>query len=155
MIIWIASYPKSGNTWIRSLINQILFIDPSNKEKILSSLQKNISAYPKINHFKNLNSTFNKDEDFQKINNIIKNWKTSQNKINTDKNLKFLKTHNILTSINLEGQTYDLCFLGFRVPNLFVFSRVSDTNVVSLLDVLSPFLYFSAVTFARTKKRRP
>ena len=120
MIIWIASYPKSGNTWIRSLINQILFIDPSNKEKILSSLQKNISAYPKINHFKNLNLTFDKDEDFQQINNIIKNWKTSQDKINTNNNLKFFKTHNILTSINLEGQTYDFTNLENTLGVIYV-----------------------------------
>ena len=89
MIIWIASYPKSGNTWIRSLINQILFTNPNNKEKILLSMQKNIKAYPLVEHFMNLNSSFNQEEDFQKINNIIKNWKTSQDKINTNKNLKF------------------------------------------------------------------
>ena len=107
MIIWIASYPKSGNTWIRSLINQILFTNPNNKEKILLSMQKNIKAYPIVGHFMNLNSSFNQEEDFQKINNIIKNWKTSQDKINANKNLKFFKTHNVLTSINLEGQIYD------------------------------------------------
>ncbi len=25
MIIWIASYPKSGNTWVRSLLSSYLF----------------------------------------------------------------------------------------------------------------------------------
>ena len=25
MIIWLASYPKSGNTWVRSFIASILF----------------------------------------------------------------------------------------------------------------------------------
>ena len=25
MIIWLASYPKSGNTWVRSFINSLLF----------------------------------------------------------------------------------------------------------------------------------
>ena len=107
MIIWIASYPKSGNTWIRSLINQILFTNPNNKEKILLSMQKNIKAYPQVEHFMNLNSSLHQEEDFQKINNIIKNWETSQDKINANKNLKFFKTHNVLTSINLEGQIYD------------------------------------------------
>ena len=107
MIIWIASYPKSGNTWMRSIINQILFTDPNDKKKILSNLQKNISSYPVLSHFKNLGSSFNQDEDFQKIDYIIKNWKISQDKINTNKNLKFLKTHNILTSINLNGEKYD------------------------------------------------
>ena len=27
MIIWIASYPKSGNTWIRSLLGAYLYSD--------------------------------------------------------------------------------------------------------------------------------
>ena len=31
MIIWIASYPKSGNTWIRSLLSAYLFSEDGNK----------------------------------------------------------------------------------------------------------------------------
>ena len=27
MIIWLASYPKSGNTWIRSFISALLYTD--------------------------------------------------------------------------------------------------------------------------------
>ena len=30
MIIWIASYPKSGNTWIRSLLSAYLYTDDGN-----------------------------------------------------------------------------------------------------------------------------
>ena len=30
MIIWIASYPKSGNTWIRSFISAILYTEDGN-----------------------------------------------------------------------------------------------------------------------------
>ena len=25
MIIWLASYPKSGNTWVRSFLNSLIF----------------------------------------------------------------------------------------------------------------------------------
>ena len=27
MIIWLESYPKSGNTWVRSIVNQLAFND--------------------------------------------------------------------------------------------------------------------------------
>ena len=27
MIIWLASYPKSGNTWVRSILGSLLFTD--------------------------------------------------------------------------------------------------------------------------------
>ena len=30
MIIWIASYPKSGNTWMRSLLSAYLYTDDGN-----------------------------------------------------------------------------------------------------------------------------
>ena len=29
MIIWIASYPKSGNTWIRLFLNSLIYSDNS------------------------------------------------------------------------------------------------------------------------------
>ena len=105
MIIWLASYPKSGNTWLRSILNQILFVDPTT-ENIFSGLYKNIPGYPSLMHFMNLNSSLKNTDDTQKISNIIKNWEESQNKINKEKRLKFFKTHNLLTSINLDGQTF-------------------------------------------------
>ena len=27
MIIWLASYPKSGNTWVRSMVASLLYTD--------------------------------------------------------------------------------------------------------------------------------
>ena len=107
MIIWIASYPKSGNTWLRSILNQILFVNPDNEKDILSNLHKNISGYPLLMHFADLDSSLKKKENIQNINNVIKNWELSQNRINENKKLKFFKTHNILTSINLDGKTFD------------------------------------------------
>ena len=42
MIIWIASYPKSGNTWIRSFLSSYLF---SNKGEFNFNLLKNIDQF--------------------------------------------------------------------------------------------------------------
>ena len=51
MIIWLASYPKSGNTWIRTFISSIIF----SKDGISSfnNLEK-IPQYPMRSHFHNL-----------------------------------------------------------------------------------------------------
>jgi hypothetical protein len=43
MIIWIASYPKSGNTWVRAFLNKIFL-----KEKFdLNKLGLVVEQFPK------------------------------------------------------------------------------------------------------------
>jgi hypothetical protein len=87
MIIWLASYPKSGNTWIRFYIISLLVGKQRNLN--LNHLRA-IMNYPHSTQFEGLVSDlFNLDE-------IAKNWITSQNKINSNKNLRFFKTHNML-----------------------------------------------------------
>ena len=51
MIIWLASYPKSGNTWIRSFLASLLF--NKNNKADLDGIS-NIPQYPLRSHFKNL-----------------------------------------------------------------------------------------------------
>ena len=52
MIIWIASYPKSGNTWLRSLISSYYF----SKEGIFDQNNlKNIDQFPTQKYLKNYN----------------------------------------------------------------------------------------------------
>lgn len=106
MIIWLASYPKSGNTWLRAILNLILFSTKENTHEWLSNLHKNIDSYPKIRHFSNLNNSLKKQNDFQNKKEIVKNWYHSQNKINKDNKLKFFKTHNMCCSLTIENKTY-------------------------------------------------
>ena len=42
MILWIASYPKSGNTWIRAFISTYLY---SNEEKFKFKLLEKIPKF--------------------------------------------------------------------------------------------------------------
>jgi len=91
MIIWIASYPKSGNTWIRSLLCAYLF---SKDGKFNFNLLKNINQFSS----KHLLSDSIEDNKYQSK--IIKNWIPAQKIINKDKKIHFLKTHNALCTIN-------------------------------------------------------
>ena len=86
MIIWIASYPKSGNTWVRSIISSLVY----SKEGIFNfELLKKIRQFPSKKYFENFT------KKFQDINEIKKLWITSQEFINLDKQIKFFKTHHI------------------------------------------------------------
>ncbi len=87
MIIWLASYPKSGNTWIRFYIISLLM---GKKTDLNLNHLRAIMNYPHSSQFKDLISNlFDFDE-------IAKNWITSQRKINSNGNLRFFKTHNML-----------------------------------------------------------
>ena len=91
MIFWIASYPKSGNTWLRILLASYFYTkDGIYNEKVL----KNIDQFPQKKFF----DSFNFD---QKIpTETIKFWIKAQEKINQDKKLKFFKTHNAFGKLN-------------------------------------------------------
>ena len=51
MIFWIASYPKSGNTWLRTLISAYYY---SKDGKFTQNLIKNIGQFPEKKHFQDL-----------------------------------------------------------------------------------------------------
>jgi len=103
MIIWLASYPKSGNTWVRAILSQILLTGPSKENEVLENL-KNISSYPKRKHFLNLSDKFIEEEDFEDKEKVIKNWIKSQDKINSEKHIKIFKTHNYLCKLSLKNK---------------------------------------------------
>ena len=90
MIIWLASYPKSGNTLLRCLLSSYYFTNNGNFE---FSLLKNISQFPNpklfYKHKKNINH----------ISDVAKYWLVEQENMNKKK-LIFLKTHCALCSIN-------------------------------------------------------
>ena len=44
MIVWLASYPKSGNTWLRSILGQF-FAEDLNEDKVFEKSKK-IRLYP-------------------------------------------------------------------------------------------------------------
>ncbi len=84
MIIWLASYPKSGNTWLRSIISSLLYSD----DGIFNFKQlKKIQQFPEKKFFKNI------IKDFKNFNEIKENWVLSQEKINLKNEIELFKTH--------------------------------------------------------------
>ena len=91
MIFWIASYPKSGNTWLRTLISTYYY----SKNGIFDqSILKNIGQFPEKRQFVGFNYDQENGADTTKLQ--IK----SQEKINADKKIRFFKTHNVFGKVN-------------------------------------------------------
>ena len=84
MIIWIASYPKSGNTYLRSFISSYFF---SKKGKFDFNLLLNVLQFPSVKFTKkNLNSKLEASQ----------NWIYNQKQFFSGENIHFIKTHNTL-----------------------------------------------------------
>tara|TARA_A100001234_G_scaffold193445_1_gene181200 strand:- start:104 stop:952 length:849 start_codon:yes stop_codon:yes gene_type:complete len=91
MIFWIASYPKSGNTWLRALLSAYYYSD---KGFFKQELLKYIGQFPEKTYF----TSFNYNPKI--VVDTSKYWIKAQETINKDKKIKFFKTHNILGSID-------------------------------------------------------
>ena len=95
MIIWIASYPKSGNTWMRLFIKS--YFNPQNKKFSLNHHEDDpflIQTFPTEGKFDELKIKY---EDFFEIS---KNWINLQSLINLNNKTNYLKTHNAMCTIN-------------------------------------------------------
>jgi len=85
MIIWCASYPKSGNTWVRAIIASLVY----SEDGIFNfDMLKKVGLFPKRFYFKNFT------DDFSDLKKISHYWITAQEKINSDNKLRIFKTHN-------------------------------------------------------------
>jgi len=91
MIFWIASYPKSGNTWLRILLASYYYT----KDGIFdNNVLKYIEQFPQKKFF----DKFNYDSKI--IIDTAKFWIKAQEIINKDKKIRFFKTHNFFGAIN-------------------------------------------------------
>ena len=94
MIIWLASYPKSGNTWLRFFIISLLLKE--NNEVSLKHLE-GIKQFPTNYHYKNFNIS---KSNLGNLNEISKHWIDAQRVINSDNKIRFFKTHNALIKLD-------------------------------------------------------
>ena len=92
MIIWLASYPKSGNTYVRAFLSAYYFSEDGQFD---FSQISNIDQFPHEKFFK------------KKVNSIgeaSKQWVPIQKEINKDKKIRFFKTHSFLG--NYQGNEF-------------------------------------------------
>ena len=91
MIIWIASYPKSGNTWVRAILSSLLYTEDGNFN--IQHLKK-IDQYPIRKYFEGFVN------NYHDIKEVMRYWIVTQDKLNLDNKTKFLKTHHALCKID-------------------------------------------------------
>ena len=98
MIVWLASYPKSGNTLLRSMLAAYLF----SKDGIYDfSLIRNIKQFPHGGLFIKMGV------DIKNHNETIKNYIKVQEGFNKKEVVQFLKTHSYLFNFNKENAFTD------------------------------------------------
>ena len=92
MIVWLASYPKSGNTLLRSILSSYFY----SKEGEFSFNNLNyISQFPLTSQFMSAGIDIDNDEE------VFKNFINVQNFLNQEKGkVKFLKTHSALSKMH-------------------------------------------------------
>ena len=91
MIVWLASYPKSGNTLVRALLSSYFF---SNDGIFNFEIIKNIKQFPHIGLFENLGIDITNEKE------VIKNYVNAQASINKKDSIQFCKTHSYLFNID-------------------------------------------------------
>ena len=105
-IVWISSYPKSGNTFLRAMLSAFFYSkDGTFKQDDL----KNISEFPRdFFDFKPKNNFLNEVKEYEKI----------QKKISSaDKEVIFLKTHSANLIIN---ETFPTIIKDFTVCSIYI-----------------------------------
>ncbi len=119
MIVWLASYPKSGNTLLRSILSSYFF--SNNGEFSFENLYK-ITQFPLLSHLLSVGVDINNEKE------VFKNFIKAQELINQEKgNLKFFKTHSSYAKV------YDSDFTDLKNTLGVIYIVRDPRNVVSSL----------------------
>ena len=90
MFVWLASYPKSGNTLVRALLASYFFSKDGNFN--FETIQ-NIKQFPSSDLFEKIGIDIKNEKE------VIKNYIKVQESINQKNSVQFLKTHSYLFNI--------------------------------------------------------
>jgi len=138
MIIWLASYPKSGNTWIRLFLDNLF--SSSDKFNINQNL---IQQFPLRKHFYGLTENINNQNE------LAKNCIDAQLRLNLDGKIKILKTHNALWKFNNGEYSFT-----DEINTIGVIHIVRDPRniVTSILNYFQKKNYENAIEFMEKDK---
>ncbi len=141
MIIWLASYPKSGNTWLRFFIISLLFANNKKREMNLNHLQA-IMPFPGKAQFENL------VKDCLDFEEVSRNWINAQQKINSDQRIRIFKTHNM----NIRYKNSDFTNLNNTLATIYIV-RDPRNVITSLKNHYSLKKYNDAKEFMFSKSQ--
>ena len=109
-IVFLASYPKSGNTWLRSIISSLIY----NEGNFNFNDLKKIILFSQIANFKNINNPKFDSKGNLDFNWLSNNWIEAQKNINKQKkDIVFYKTHSVRGVINNNFFTDESVCLAF------------------------------------------
>ena len=91
MFIWLASYPKSGNTLVRALLASYFFSKDGNFD---FEFIKNKKQFPTSDLFEKIGVDLKNEKE------VLKNYIKVQDNINKKNSVQFLKTHSYLFNID-------------------------------------------------------
>ena len=94
MIIWLASYPKSGNTWVRMFLKSYF---QKNEDEFTLDSSKLDSFNTK--HFPNQDLLEHFNVNYFEFEEIAKNWENMQDYINLNNKTNYIKTHNSMCTV--------------------------------------------------------
>ena len=138
MIIWLASYPKSGNTWVRLFLDYLL---SSNKDFNIND--NVIGQFPIRSHFLTLSGNINNQDEFAKY--CIE----AQQKLNLDDKQKILKTHNAFW--NWGGGKYTFTNEKNTLGVIYIV-RDPRNIITSVLNYFHKKNYYEALEFMKENK---
>ena len=150
MIIWLASYPKSGNTLIRSMLSAYFF----SKDGIYNfDIIKNIKQFPNVTLFENLGVDIKNEEE------VIKNYIKVQETFNKKNSIQFCKTHSCLFNyLNKYPFTNLEIYLGViyvvRDPRNVVtsYAKFSQNSIDNVAEIMINQTYVSGNLNANKNK---
>ena len=137
-IVWITSYPKSGNTWMRYLLGNYFF---NHNDKF----DPNIISYLRKFHIDDKLLKLDISEDFKKNPyNVSKYWIKSQENLKIlNGNVAFFKTHNALVNINKNEFTNENLSLAIihivRDPRdlLISYSKFNGLTIEQTINIMT------------------
>ena len=155
-IFWLASYPKSGNTWMRAILSSLFFTTSGKFNFELFEKISNFDHHEKYEFLKHINL-----KDYQNLHQITiisKYWLEAQKNIDQQNKFVFFKTHSGNVVLNKNKYTDSNNTLGLiyivRDPRDIAISY-SKHNRVNIDDTISTMINKNTITRMALPEKNP
>ena len=129
MIIWIASYPKSGNTWVRSFLSDYL---NKNKTYFNFSILKKINRFPRKELYDNLKINYNNFSEIVTYLNGVDGIEINEQMINKSiENTNFKSLQNLEKKFGFNEKEHGVFFRKGKSGN---WKNELDKKIVSQIE---------------------